>query len=71
METAITPPITGETKMTNAIAAYEAATTREEAQEAFDALVECIAADLELPNDADFVSGAEKALNDRGIARKH
>jgi hypothetical protein len=55
----------------NAIAAYEAATTREEAAEAFDALVQWVADDADLDDDADFESAAEKALNDRGIARKH
>ena len=54
-----------------AIAAYEAATTREEAVEAFDALVQWIADDKDLPNDTDFESGAEKALNDRGIEITH
>ena len=55
----------------NAIEAYETATTREEALEAFGWIVEHIAADEDLPDDADFESGAEKALTDRGIELKH
>ena len=55
----------------NAIDAYEAATTREQALEAFNALVEWVASDEDLPDDADFESGAEKALTDRGIELKH
>ena len=55
----------------NAIDAYEAATTREQALEAFNALVEWVASDEDLPGDADFCSGAEKALTDRGIELKH
>ena len=54
-----------------AIEAYKAATTREEALEAFEALVEWVADDEDLPDDADFWSGAEKALTDRGIEIKH
>ena len=54
-----------------AIAAYEAATDAEEARAAFDYIVEHIAADEDLSDDADFESGAEKALSDRGIAIKH
>ena len=52
-----------------AIAAYEAAATREEAAEAFEALVQWVADDLE--DDADFESAAAKILNDRGIEIAH
>lgn len=54
-----------------AIAAYEAATNGKERREAFEAIVEWIAADPELPEDADFIAGAEKALTDRGIHLAH
>ena len=65
--------------MTNPIAAYEAATTREEAKAAFDALVEQIMWEFDQDDDytdedcegMDFVSAAEKALNDRGIEITH
>ena len=55
----------------NAIDAYESATDTDEAREAFGWIVEHIAADEDLPDDADFESGAEKALTDRGIKLKH
>ena len=54
-----------------AIEAYKSAKTREEAIEAFEALTEIVAADPDLPDDADFEAGAEKALNDRGIELTH
>ena len=54
-----------------AIEAYAAAATQEEACQAFDCLVEQIASDESLPDDADFVPGAEKALSDRGVKITH
>jgi hypothetical protein len=57
--------------MTAAIEAYKAATTREEAIEAFEVLMEVIASDPDLDDDEDFRSYAEKALNDMGVKITH
>jgi hypothetical protein len=49
------------------IEAFNSAKTVEEARDAFEALVHIVACDEELPDDADFESGAEAWLNSYGL----
>ena len=51
----------------HAIDHYLAAKTEAELSDAYNALVENFAADPDLPDDADFESGVDRLLNDRGL----
>jgi hypothetical protein len=53
--------------MQHAIAQYLAAKTEAELSDAYNAMVENFAADPDLPDDADFESGVDKLLDDRGL----
>ena len=53
--------------MQSAANAFIAATTAEDIRAAYDAMVECLAADEDLPEDADFRSGVDDMLNNLGL----
>jgi hypothetical protein len=53
--------------MQTATNAFIAATTAEDIRAAYDAMVECLAADEDLPEDADFRSGVDDMLNNLGL----
>jgi hypothetical protein len=53
--------------MQSAANAFIAATTAEDIRAAYDAMVECLAADEDLPDDADFRSGVDDMLNKMGL----
>lgn len=50
-----------------AIRGYADAKSEEEMAQAFEWVTQWIAADPELPDDADFESGAENVLRERGL----
>jgi len=50
-----------------AIRAYANAKTEDEQAEAFEWVTEWVAADPNLPDDADFPAGAENVLRERGL----
>ena len=53
--------------MQTAANAFIAATTAEDIRAAYDAMVECLAADEDLPEDADFRSGVDDMLSNFGL----
>lgn len=55
------------TGLEGAIRAYAEAKTEEAKAQAFEWVTEWVAADPELPDDADFVAGAENVLRERGL----